>query len=484
MGLCQAPLVDQPRSTKKSRQATVFAIVPTAGSLPQSADPQGLTGRAWLGLFVASMSYVLVLDALAIAVAFPEIERAFPSAARTTLAWITTGFTIAIAAVMLLVGQLADRIGWRRTFVIGMVTFVCFALVGAGAPNVGVLIAARVAQGASAALFTVTAFPLALPAFPLNRRGTAMGWIGVGGATAALLGPVVGGTLITLTSWRAGLLLPIPLCVLAAVVAPRVLDERRGDARPIDLFGFLLGGSGAATLALVILQRWWLLSPAAVLLLLGFGLRVARHRYPLVSPEVFRDRRYLWASISQIATQMSIFAWFFSMPLFLVNVWGWSTFASGVAMAVPMLLSFNSVLAGRYADLRGYRTVLVTGGLIATSGLVWWIIALNRQPSSFTLVVGLIVFGWGAGQVGVLGMGAALNSLDDRLLAEGNAALQTNRRLVQGLGAATVLAILGSRDTSSLAAFRWAWTFAAAGYFVSAIVMWWYPPDRREHPEA
>ena len=437
------------------------------------------TARAWLGLLVASMSYVLILDALAIAVAFPEIEEAFPSSARTTLAWITTGFTIAIAAVMLLVGQMADRIGWRRTFVIGMTAFVGFAFVGASAPNVGVLIGARVAQGACAALFTVTAFPLALPAFPLHRRGAAMGWVGVGGATAALIGPVVGGTLITLTSWRAGLLLPVPLGLLAATIAPKVLDERKGVKRPIDFFGFLLGGSGAAALALAILQRWWILSPLALLLILSFGFRVKRHRYPLISPELFTDRRYLWASVSQGATQGSIFAWFFSMPLFLANVWGWSTLASGLVMAAPMLLSFNSVLAGRYADRHGYRMVLSTGGLIAAGGLVWWIIALDNQPSSVALVVGLVIFGWGGGQVGVIGMGAALNSLDDRLLAEGNAALQTNRRLVQGLGAAIALTILGNRDASSLAAFRWAWAFAASGYFVSAVVMWWYPADKQ-----
>ncbi len=426
------------------------------------------------------MSYVLVLDALAIAVAFPEIEDAFSNSARTTLAWITTGFTIAIAAVMLLVGQLADRIGWRRTFMIGMGAFVCFALIGASAPNVGVLIGARVAQGVCAALFTVTAFPLALPAFPLDRRGTAVGWIGVGGATSALLGPVVGGTLITLTSWRAGLLLPVPLCILAAVFAPKVFDERKGEKRPIDFLGFLLGGSGASALALVILQRWWLATPAAVVLLLLFGVRVARHRYPLIRPELFADQRYLWALISQTGTQTAVFAWFFSMPLFLANIWGWSTIETGLVMAVPMLLSFNSVLVGRYADRHGYRMVLSTGGLIAAAGLGWWMIALDNEPSYLALAIGLVVFGWGSGQVGVIGMGAALNSLNDDLLAEGNAALQTNRRLVQGLGAATALAILGNRDASSFAAFRWAWAFAAGGYLISAIAMWWYPADEKQ----
>jgi MFS family permease len=184
--------------------------------------------------------------------------------------------------------------------------------------------------------------------------------------------------------------------------------------------------------------------------------------------------------ISQTATQTAVFAWFFSMPLFLANIWGWSTIETGLAMAVPMLFSFNSVLAGRYADRHGYRMVLSTGGLIAAAGLGWWMIALDNEPSYLALAVGLVVFGWGSGQVGVIGMGAALNSLNDDLLAEGNAALQTNRRLVQGLGAATALAILGNRDASSFAAFRWAWAFAAGGYLISAIVMWWYPADEKQ----
>lgn len=448
----------------------------TADRMPV-AEP--IPTRAWVGLAVSSMAYVLVLDGLAIAVAFSEIEVAFPDSARTTLAWISTGFTIAIASLMLVAGRLADQFGWRRTFVTGMLLFVLGGAVAAFAPNVEVLIGARVFQGCAAALFTVTSFPLALPAFPTAKRGLAMGWIGVGGASAALLGPVAGGALITLFNWRAGLLLPLPLCVMAAIAAPYALDERTGSRQPIDLIGVVLGASGVAALAFTILQREPLIAPLAVLLLALFAMHTRRHEHPLVSPTLFADRRFLWATVSQLATQVGIFAWFFSMPLFLANVWGWSTLAGGLAMAVPMLISFNSVQAGRYADRRGYRPVLVAGGLIASLGVFWWIAFLTTDESILVLGVGLVLFGWGGGMVGVTGMGAALNSVGDEDLAEANAALQTSRRLIQGLGAAIALAILGNRDTTSLRDFRLVWLLVGTGYALSAIVLWFYPRERR-----
>lgn len=432
-----------------------------------------------MGLAVSSMAYVLVLDGLAIAVAFSEIEIAFPDSARTTLAWITTGFTIAIASLLLVAGQIADRFGWRRTFVAGMLLFVLGGLVALAAPSVEILIAARVFQGAAAALFTVTAFPLALPAFPAAKRGVAMGWIGVGGASAALLGPVAGGGLITLFSWRAGLALPLPLCLAAAALAPGALDERRGEAKPIDYVGVLVGGLGVGALALAILQRSLVMLPLAVVLLAAFVVHTRRQRHPLIRPDLFQDRRYLWATVSQLATQVAVFAWFFSMPLFLSNVWGWSTLATGLATAVPMLISFNSVPSGNYADRRGYRPVLVAGGLIASIGAVWWIVTLDTSASVVLLGVGLVVFGMGSGMVGVTGMGAALNSVGDDLLAEANAALQTSRRLIQGLGAAIALAILGDRDSTSLASFKWVWAVVAAGYALSALVLVFYPRERR-----
>ena len=89
------------------------------------------------------------------------------------------------------------------------------------------------------------------------------------------------------------------------------------------------------------------------------------------------------------------------------------------------------------------------------------------------------LFGWGAGMVGVTGMGAALNSANDTMLAEANAALQTGRRLIQGLGAAVALTILGDRDVTSVTNFRWVWVIAGSGYALSAIVLVFYPRERR-----
>ena len=104
---------------------------------------------------------------------------------------------------------------------------------------------------------------------------------------------------------------------------------------------------------------------------------------------------------------------------------------------------------------------------------------LDPNESHLLLAVGLVVFGIGSGMVGVTGMGAALNSVGDDLLAEANAALQTSRRLIQGLGAAVALAILGDRDATSVTSFKSVWGVVAVGYAVSALVLVFYPRERR-----
>ena len=131
--------------------------------------------RPFLALLLASCSYVIVLDTFAAAVAFPKIEEAFPSTPRTTLAWLSSGYSIALAALLLVSGKLGDRYGRRKVYLRGMAVFTLGAVLSAAAPNAGLLIAARVVQGGGGAMMVSTSIALALVGVPTRAAGRGHG---------------------------------------------------------------------------------------------------------------------------------------------------------------------------------------------------------------------------------------------------------------------------------------------------------------------
>src|SRR5688572_21293258 len=133
--------------------------------------------RPFLALLVSSGGFVIVLDSFAAALAFPRITEAFPETPRTTLAWLSSGYAIALAALLLVAGKLGDRYGLRRVYLTGMVGFLVGAVASAAAPGPALLIAARVLQGCFGALMVSTSIALALRGYPARRRGAAMGLI-------------------------------------------------------------------------------------------------------------------------------------------------------------------------------------------------------------------------------------------------------------------------------------------------------------------
>ncbi|MDG2111211.1 MAG: MFS transporter, partial [Actinomycetota bacterium] len=159
-------------------------------------------------------------------------------------------------------------------------------------------------------------------------------------------------------------------------------------------------------------------------------------------------------------------------PLFLINVWGYSALGGGSAVAIGMIVSFVSIPVGHYSDRHGYRGVLILGGLISVAGMAVWVLGVGPTPEFWSwYVVGLLLFGLGAGMVGIVVTNAALAGLPDQDLATANAVFQTIRRLVGAVGVALVVALLGDRSTESVEAFRKAWLLIGGGYLFSVVAI-------------
>jgi len=450
-----------------------------------------VSGQAWRSLaLVSAATCVIILDLMAANVAFPFIEAAFPDTPRTTLAWMSSGYAIASAALLMVAGRLSDRHGRRQVFLAGVALYLVVSFAAATATGPAVLIAARILQGAGSAMTTSTAIALLLPGFPVARRGLAIGIWGTLSSAGVAAGPTLGALVIDSFGWRLVFLINVPVGLLTLALGRRVLVEppRPADSGTIDVAGTVIGTVAIALLTLGILQgpRWgWTAPPTlavligTALLAAGFGVRCARAASPLVDLGLFRHRRFALANLSQAGTQMAIMAWFFTTPLFLINVWGYSAVAGGSAVAIGMIVSFVSLPVGQYSDRHGYRGVLVVGGLIAASGMLVWVLGVPAEPSFVgAYLVGLLLFGLGAGMVGIVVTNAALAGLDDRELAGANAVFQTIRKLVGAIGVALAVALLGDRSAESVEAFRRTWMLVGGGYLFSALVILPYPSQR------
>jgi len=227
----------------------------------------------WVLLAAVLGSGIALLDATVVNIALPTLARDL-DADLVDLQWTVNGYVLSLAALILLGGSLGDLFGRRRMFVVGTVWFGVASLLCGLAPNVEMLIAARILQGVGAALLTPGSLSLLQASFVPGDRARAVGaWSGLGGIAGAL-GPFVGGALVEL-SWRLVFLINLPLCAAVVVIALRHVPESRDvEADPrIDVAGAVLGALGlaAVTYALVAAGEQGASLAVLVIVLMGFG---------------------------------------------------------------------------------------------------------------------------------------------------------------------------------------------------------------------
>ena len=300
--------------------------------------------RRWQVLIVVTAGAFLAnLDLFIVNIAFPAIRADFPGASLSGLSWVLNGYAIVFAALLVPAGRLADLVGRKRIFLGGLGIFLVASVLCASAPGPWLLVAARVVQAVGAALMIPSSLALLLPEFPPERRAAAVGLWTAGAALAATLGPTIRGLLVT-ASWRWVFLVNIPLGGLTAIAAVRILRESRDPdrGRLPDLPGaaLLCLGIGALALGIVEGSEWGWTSPAfvgvealALVSLLVFARRSARHPAPVVEPELLRPRATRAANASVFLFSMAFFAILLGSTLFMTEIWGYSVLQAGLGIA-------------------------------------------------------------------------------------------------------------------------------------------------------
>ncbi|MGY2079941.1 MFS transporter [Modestobacter sp. SYSU DS0657] len=348
----------------------------------RSPEPVALgtpPGR-WVLMATVLASAMAMLDATAVNVALPSIGAEL-GASLSGLQWTVTGYTLALAALILLGGALGDRYGRRRVFLLGVVWFAAASLLCGLAQSTPHLVGARVLQGIGGALLTPGSLAIIQSSFRRDDRARAIGlWSALGGI-AGLVGPFLGGLLIDAVSWRwvFGVNVPVALLVL---VAARHVPESRDPAHHgrFDVLGAVLGALalGGVTYALITAGEdpggvgVWLAAAGGLLAGGAFLLRERRAPAPMLPLRVFTDRQFSGANLSTLAVYGALGGMSFFLVLQLQTVLGYGATLAGAAMLPSILLiTLLSARAGALAQRIGPRRPMAVGPLVAAAGLLW-----------------------------------------------------------------------------------------------------------------
>src|SRR6202171_220948 len=332
-------------------------------SAPQSQrtepDLSSARGKNLALLLLAMTQFVVVIDASIVNVALPSIGG-HPHISRDNLTWVVNAYTLTFGGFLLLGGRLADLLGRRRMFMIGLVVFSLASLAGGFAQSEAWLIVARAIQGLGAAIVSPAALSIVTTTFSEGAERTrALGvWGAVAGAGGAA-GVLLGGILTSGLSWRWVLFVNVPIGIAAAVLAPRLLVESRAEegTKGFDFPGAFTVTAGLALLVYAVVDAvnvgWGSTSTllrlaGALALLVAFIAIESRQRDPLMPFSIFRLRTLRGADIVGLLIGMSLFSMFFFISLYLQNVLHFSPIKAGLSylpLSIGIILSAGAFSA-------------------------------------------------------------------------------------------------------------------------------------------
>jgi EmrB/QacA subfamily drug resistance transporter len=408
-------------------------------------------------MLILVASFMVVLDFTIVNIALPSIEHDF-GLGTSAVQWVVTGYAIAFSGLLILGGRAADMLGRRRTFVAGLVVFSLASLAGGLAGDPVLLVAARVVQGAGAALVAPSALSLITTSFPPGpRRTRAIGLYGCMASVGFVSGQVLGGVLVEWTSWRAVFLVNVPVGLAAALLAPRVITVPAARAAPAENAGRRrLDVRGAVLITAAVALAVFCISQGNVLgwtspLVLGAAVTAAcsaasfvaaetRHPAPLVRPRLLLRPGLRDGAVLAFLLGVWNGGELLVLSLYLQQTLRFSPLATGLIIAPQGLAGFTMGFLGpRLAGRLGVRRVLVLAGAAATIGFA----VLTRLPAagySPLLIVVVLVGAGGAGTAfGSILLASRELADDDQGLAGG--VINTSRQVGAAVGAALLPAV-------------------------------------------
>ena len=408
--------------------------------------------RKWFTLAAVSFGlFMIMLDNTVVNVALPSIQRDL-GADLSSLQWIVAGYALTFAALMLIGGKVADAYGRRLIFVIGIAVFTSASLWCGLAGSENELIAARVLQGAGAALMNPATLSIIAATFPPRQRGTAIGiWAGVS-ALALAIGPLVGGLITEHLDWSWIFFINIPVGIVAIAASFLFIDESRDESHVrLDLPGLATSAVGLFTLTYALIEantHGWTSPPilgafaVAGASILAFILLERYQRAPMLPLELFRSRTYAGANLVMLLVALAMFGVFFFLSLYMQNVLGYSAVQTGAAfLPMTILIILIAPVAGRASDRFGSRG-LMTAGMVLISVQLLYFSRLGVSASFWDLLPAFLVGGVGMALTMTPSAAAVTRSVPVDKAGVGSAVLNASRQIGGSLGIALIGAII------------------------------------------
>lgn len=421
--------------------------------------------------------FMVILDTTIVNVALPAL-RADLHAGVAGLQWVVDGYMLTLAAGLLTGGAMADRAGARRVFQLGLALFAVSSLACGLAPDMALLVVARLVQGASAALSVPASLALLRAAFPgRSARARAIGAWGAIAGLAAATGPILGGVLVSEASWRLVFFVNVPIALIAMALTARYVPAPGPRPRPLDPGAQFTGAVALAALTFALIEGGHTgLTPltvaAAVVFLAATAVFLAVERRvhsPMLPLELFGSTTFTGGTAVGLLINLGFYGELFVLNLYFQQVLHYSALTAGAALLPQMgMATVGSALSGRYtARTGGPRATMLIGLLTGSAGL-FGLTAVGTHTGYALLVAPLVATGFGMSFT----MPAATTAVVDSAPAEraglASGVINAARQLGGVIGVALLGALLSGATASFLPQLHVALVVAGAAFLLAA----------------
>jgi EmrB/QacA subfamily drug resistance transporter len=408
----------------------------------------------WTLVAVAFGLFMIMLDNTVVNVALPSIREDL-GISISELEWVVNGYALTFGVLLLSGGKLADMLGRRRIFIVGLVIFTASSFFCGFASSASVLIGARVVQGVGAALMNPATLSIITATFPARQRGTAIGiWAGVS-AMALAFGPLVGGAITEHINWSWVFYINVPIGIVAIVAARLLIDESRDTSeQKLDPLGLVTSAAALFALTYGLIEsnkRGWGdpvvlgLFAVSALFFVAFFLAERHQRLPMLDLNLFRNRSFASANVVMLLIGLAMFGTFFFVSLYVQNVLRYSPIQAGATfLPMTMFIILVAPVAGKLADKIGPRALMVPGISLVTASLV--LFSIQDETSTFwTLLPALLVGGLGMAMAMAPTTTAAMHAVPVDKAGVGSAVINSMRQVGGSVGIALMGAIVATQ---------------------------------------
>jgi EmrB/QacA subfamily drug resistance transporter len=433
---------------------------------PAEAPPR-TRHSPWLVLFTLCLGFFMILlDTTIVNIAIPDMIDSLGASLDQVL-WIINAYVLVYAVLLITAGRLGDLYGPKQLFLIGLIIFTLASAACGLAATPAQLIGFRVLQAIGGAMLTPQTLSVITIIFPPDRRGAAFGvWGGVAGV-ATVIGPTLGGWLVTNLGWRSIFYVNVPVGVFAIVMAAIVMPNMRLNRRhQLDLLGTVLATVGLFLVCYGLIEgeahdwgKVWgpvtipmiILTGIGVLVVFMFGQFAVRNVEPLVPVRIFADRNYTLMNGVVAAIAFAMLGLFLSLIIYLQSVLGLTALQAGLAIApMPLTSMLIAPFAGRFADRIGGKYILLTGLSLWAVGMAIVLANAHVHANRGDFIPGLIVAGVGLGGTFAPLQTIAMRTIEPRMAGAASGFINTTRQLGAVIGSASVGALLQARLAADL----------------------------------